>query len=177
MKMKKVYLCGPITGASYETAVEGWRKTAASYLIDVGAEPLSPMRGKYHLKGLPALPDEDASDATSQAKGIVGRDRNDVRSCDVVLAYLLDAPRVSIGSMVEYGWADAYRKPVVTVLRPGELHDHSFIRELSTYVVPTLYEALDLTAMLLNLPRRASTYEEHHGFESNPMSLAAAIGG
>jgi nucleoside 2-deoxyribosyltransferase len=149
--MKSVYLCGPITGTTYEESAEGWRQIAKVYFSNRGCEALSPMRGKFYLKGLSAMPDEMAAEALSSSKGIVGRDRNDVMKCDVVLAYLVGAPRVSIGSMVEYGWADAYRKPIVTVLGKGDpWHDHSFIRELSTYLVQDLDEALDLTSMLLN---------------------------
>ena len=39
-----------------------------------------------------------------------------MQRCDVVLMYLIGAKKVSIGTMIEAGWADAYRKPVVLVL-------------------------------------------------------------
>jgi nucleoside 2-deoxyribosyltransferase len=149
---KKVYLCGPITGTTYEESVEGWRARSITYFNNHGVEALSPMRGKFYLKGLAAMPDEYKAEALSSSKGIVGRDRNDVRTCDVMLANLIGAPRVSIGSMVEYGWADAYRKPIVTILGADDpWHNHSFIRELSTYITDDLEDALDKVAILINV--------------------------
>ena len=156
--MKRVYLCGPITGITYEQAEEGWRQYAEKFLAGFGIESLSPMRGKYFLKGIGGpigdnLPHMEAEAVTSR-KGIVTRDRWDVQRCDVVLANLTGAGRISIGSVVEYGWADAFRKPIVTVIeKGGNVHEHSFIRELSGFVYDDLDEALaNITALLNGRP-------------------------
>lgn len=77
----------------------------------------------------------------------VTRDRFDVRTADALLINLLGAPRVSIGTMVELGWADAYRIPVVTVMDPDDKlnpHAHDFVRILSGTVVDTLDKAIDI---------------------------------
>jgi len=43
--------------------------------------------------------------------GAVGRDRFDVQTCDLLLVNLLGATSVSIGTMFELAWTDAWRKP------------------------------------------------------------------
>jgi hypothetical protein len=53
--------------------------------------------------------------------------------------------------MVEYGWADAFGVPIVTVMeKDNSTHNHAFVHQLSTYVVDTMEEGIDLTLLLLN---------------------------
>jgi nucleoside 2-deoxyribosyltransferase len=79
------------------------------------------------------------------------RDRYDVMSSDVVLFNLLGTTTVSIGTCIEFGWADAFRKPVVLVMEPeGNLHDHPMVREAAGYIVPTLDEAVQVLDCILN---------------------------
>jgi nucleoside 2-deoxyribosyltransferase len=109
------------------------------------------MRGKKFLKDNGTLPTTAiGSHPMSSGKGIVGRDMHDVRSCGLMLVNLLDAPDRSIGTMVEYGWASAWGKPIITVKLPkGCRHDHLFIDELSTYQVDNVDAAIDLVKHLL----------------------------
>ena len=52
--------------------------------------------------------------------------------------------------MVEYGWSDVYRKPIITVIeREGNPHDHHFIRELTGFRVETLEEGLSVAKAIL----------------------------
>lgn len=149
--MKRVYLCGPITGLSAADAAGGWRHYAAEYLAPWDVETISPMRGKVGI-----LPPSAVLESGNYAsphplladKAILKRDRNDVRTCDAVLAVFTNAPRVSVGSMVELGWADAWDKPVVAVLDP--LHDHLFTRQIAAVECRTLDEALQALVLLLN---------------------------
>lgn len=137
------YLAGPITGLSYERAT-GWRRTAEQVLWEEGGiVGLSPMRGKDYLLGSQILNQTYSVPMLTQ-KAIVGRDRWDIMGCDGVLFNLLDADCASIGTMIEYGWADTFRKLIVTVMNDGNVHDHAFVRELSHFLVPTLDEALDI---------------------------------
>ncbi len=147
---KSVYLCGPITGITYEEAEEGWRARAAVFFKDLRIEPLTPLRAKYFLKGIGPIGDHYEDHALATAKGIVTRDRNDVMTCGAMLANLVGASRVSIGSMIEYGWANAWQKPIVTIIeKDSNTHEHSFIREISL-CTDSEDEAFALVATLLN---------------------------
>ena len=107
-----VYLAGPISGTSYGESTD-WRESIAEKIYPHTA--LSPMRGKSYLSSEAAIADSYDT-PLSCAKGIITRDRWDVERCDIVLVNLLGASRVSIGTMMEIAWADAYRKPVVLVM-------------------------------------------------------------
>ncbi len=174
MSIPRVYLAGPITGLSYGGATD-WRAQAFATLRNSGIVAYSPLRAKTYLK------DETNIDGSPEAyqrkhplsapKGIVTRDREDVKRADVVLMNLLGAERVSIGSMIELGWADAYRVPVVLVLETGAQyevrgdrvatatdvvsvnqsnpHHHAMVDQLAGYIVPTLAEALYVVKALV----------------------------
>ena len=158
MSLPKAYLAGPISGRTYAGATD-WREEMRWRLAPeiVG---VSPMRGKDYLAsmdgGIGGSPDEAyMRNAISSQRGIIGRDRNDVRTADAVLMNLLGADRVSIGTMIEAGWADAWRIPVVLVIEPeGNIHHHVMLDGLVTYRVPSLDEAETLVRVLLNAPRR-----------------------
>lgn len=144
----KIYLAGPILGLSYDQSTD-WRNSASRNLLDLGFTPLSPMRHKEYFGGFDAMPDAAEKYPLSSQKGIVARDRNDVLRCDAVLMYLVGAPKASIGTMVELGWADAFRKPIIAVMTPSDVHWHAFVRELSGFIVPTLGEGIDLCVEVL----------------------------
>lgn len=144
-----VYLAGPIKGLSYDGATT-WREDAQIALAAVGIVALSPMRFKRYLAGELTIGDSYADFTLSTEQGITTRDRFDVQRCDVVLMNLLGAEKVSIGTMIEAGWADAYRKPVVLVVEDsGNAHDHCMLRTIAGFRVPTLAAGLDTVAALL----------------------------
>ncbi len=144
-----VYLSGQITGLDYEDATD-WRVEAAIQLGHRNIGTLSPLRGKEYLRGLGKLENQYLGlHALSDPPGIITRDRWDVQRCDVMLVNVLGAERVSIGTMTEFGWADAYRRPIVLAMEEGNVHDHAFVRQLAGYILPTLEEAIDVTAALL----------------------------
>lgn len=146
---KTVYLAGPIAHLDFDEAND-WRREAAEFLEGFGARGLSPLRGKEFLRaeGKIGVDKHDYSPLATDS-GIVNRDRMDVMNCDIMLANFTNAPKVSVGTAVEFGWADAYRKVVVTVMPKGSPYDHPFTRQLSSYIVETLDEALDLIAAIL----------------------------
>jgi nucleoside 2-deoxyribosyltransferase len=149
--MSTIYLAGPITGLNYATAVN-WRIVAEQKLSEKGIKALSPMRQKEYLHGqtcLEALGYEDT--LLSKQKAMVARDRYDVQRCDAVLMYLNGAEQVSVGTMVELGWCDAWRKPVILVMEKGNVHDHAFIRELADFIVADLHTAISVAVSLLAL--------------------------
>ena len=151
---RSVYLAGPITGDTYEDARFGWRKEFEdmihTYNVILDREDritcVSPMRGKEHLLDIGDGP--LAADATryqvpiSTNKAIVTRDYNDVTRTSCMVANLLKADRVSIGTMVEFGMAHTNRKPIILVMEDiGNLHDHGFVTEIAGYRVDNLREA------------------------------------
>lgn len=144
-----VYLAGPIAGQTYAGCTD-WRQRAADYLLRCGFAVASPMRFKQFLSKMTVMHGNAVEgNPLTTAKGICTRDRNDVAKCDVVLMNLLGAKIVSIGTMVELGWADAHRKPVVVVMEPGNIHEHCFVRELAGYIVPDLDAGLEVVRAIL----------------------------
>lgn len=153
----KVYLAGPITGKTYGTATD-WRESVSVYLSQFGIETLSPMRGKdFILKqigGTEAILNQTYESPLSKQKAIVARDRHDVMTADAVLFNLLPyavsvngCPQASIGTCVEFGWCDAFRKLAVVVLDETDKqnpHSHAFLKEIASFMVPTLDEALEI---------------------------------
>lgn len=147
--MGKVYLCGPIAGLTADEAFS-WREIAADMLeMRYGLRAISPMRGKQVLrsKGVLGSGGHGEVDPLLTEHAIFKRDRNDVRTCDAMLANFINSPKVSIGSMVEFGWADAWNKPIVCVT--DSKHDHLFIREASTACFPDLEAAVDAIGTIL----------------------------
>lgn len=150
---KTVYLSGPITGLTYGNCTD-WRDYAEGFLSSREIKGISPMRGKDYLAGTGIITDgqpEVLANAMSQDQAIVTRDRWDTRRCDFMLCNLLGAKSVSIGTVVEIGWADAFRVPVVLVMeKTGNIHEHAFVRQLTGYRVETLDEGLHLIAAALS---------------------------
>src|SRR4051812_12682585 len=105
--MYHVYLAGPITGLSFDNAVN-WREEFIAKLPSeiVG---LSPLRGKDYLEGEPSIAAcyENAGLVLSCERGITTRDYNDVKRSDVIVVNLLGAQKVSIGTVMEIAWAKA----------------------------------------------------------------------
>lgn len=148
--MKTVYLAGPISGQSYNEATD-WRDLAKDFLEAADIEVRTPMRDKLHLSASEELPRQDASRVLCRAPSIVARDFNDLRAADLVLANLLDTRRISIGTLVELGYAAALGKPVVVVLSLTDpAYTHPFVLETAAAVVETLEEGLLTAASFLN---------------------------
>jgi nucleoside 2-deoxyribosyltransferase len=144
---KRIYLAGPISGLTYDGA-QDWR-TKFSADIDERIECFSPLRGKEFLRSKGVLegsyPHMLATDAA-----ITGRDRNDCTRADLVLFYLLGAERVSIGTMIELGWADANRIPAVLVMeKEGNPHEHPMVRGTTSFRVDNLQDALRVSELIL----------------------------
>lgn len=148
ISMKKVYLAGPICGLSYDDCTD-WRGFAHKWLAEFDIAGVSPMRFKEHLAGEKDV-GSHYEEVMSCSRGITTRDRFDTTECDVVLANLLGAKKVSIGTMIEYGWADAARKPIITVIeKEGNPHEHGMVRELTGFRVETLEDGLLVAKKIL----------------------------
>lgn len=136
-KIKTIYLAGPISGLSYDDATFGWREKFAG-LMPEHIHCHSPMRGKKYLS---AVKDLGQKLPESIGRSILVRDYDDVQTCDLIVAHFLDAPRVSIGTCCEFGFAYALQKPLVMINKPGSIHDHTFLTEIAGWVVEDVEQA------------------------------------
>jgi nucleoside 2-deoxyribosyltransferase len=148
--MKALYLCGPITGNSYDEATD-WRRYVASKLAP-DVVPMSPMRGKGYLAGEDNIAKSYEKTAMSTKQAITARDRFDVMvNCDAILANFLDQPDViSIGSVLEFGWADAARKPIIFVAQKDNIHHHPIMDDVAGFVVETLDSGIEIANIMLS---------------------------
>lgn len=166
---KRIYLAGPIAGLSYALARHGWREDFyekwAAGAHSLVADLYSPMRGKDFLFGVKNIghsPGQYDEHPMGTDAGIVTRDMNDVRLCDLMVVHLLGAKEVSRGTMVEYGWASAFGKPIITIIeKDGKVlsegfgyervnpHWYCMVRQLSGYIVHDLDTAVEIAATLL----------------------------
>ena len=148
---KYVYLGGPIDGLSYE-GCNSWREYAIRELAKEGIIGLSPMRGKEFLKKEQVIRGS-YKHPLSTDEGLTIRDMWDVRRSGIVLFNLTGASSVSIGSMIEYGWASAFNKPIIAAIEPinrenQNVHEHPMVRSLTAYRVETLDEGLAVAKAL-----------------------------
>lgn len=160
--MMKVYLAGPITGLTYNDAAKGWRREFAD-MVETNCWPqgtdlsmrlvcYSPMRAKQFLADKGRLHFGDYNDHPLGTKsGIICRDHNDVSTCDLMIACFLEADgNLSLGTAIEFGWAHAYRKPIIMVAQEGDPHrNHPMLAHAAGYIVDNLEAAASLTRFIL----------------------------
>jgi nucleoside 2-deoxyribosyltransferase len=150
-----VYLAGGIAGLVGYDAVD-WREAAAEELRERGIETLNPMRAKRVLSGGNTISrdfhDYEHHGAFFTSQGIMVRDSADVRRCDALLVNLLGLVKPSLGTVMELAWAHLMQKPTVVAIEPtGNPHDgHPMISAAIHFRVPTLAEAVDAVAVVLN---------------------------
>lgn len=148
--MREVYLCGPITGSS-ETEVNNWRELVYANLNAEGIKTISPTRVNEVI--FKRTNDDDSLKDTkliSDLKSIVTRDRFDTtKRADMLIVNLLGAEKVSIGSMIELGWADSHRVPVIVVMEQDNIHNHAFVREIAGWIVDSVEEAVEIAKAVL----------------------------
>jgi hypothetical protein len=163
--LSNVYAAGQITGLDYKGATD-WRNYVQGLFdrLSGNITVLDPMRGKAFLKEEDEIGSAGYENQIASEKGITNRDRRDVMNSDALLVYLDGADRVSIGTMIELGWADSARIPVIIVMDENNLHQHAMVREIATYIVPSLERAVELVTLMLDpragLPRLPTWKEE-----------------
>ena len=171
--MSSVYLAGPITGLTYDEA-NAWRLETEQYFAQYGIQTRNPLRAKQFLQQqgtLETYGNADAINPLARDAGITARDRNDVMNSDVILANFLRYETVDVheegavtaddwtifergvsncGTPIEFGWADAYRKPVIMVMQAeGNPFDHGMMRSIAGFRVETLEEGLLVARSIL----------------------------
>jgi len=95
------------------------------------------------------LTPEDRLRLMRHGRSIAARDRFDVMRCDLLIVNLLEKKAVSIGSVGEIFWADAYRKPVIMVREKNNIHTHAMLDALVGWLVEGLDEAISTARTLL----------------------------
>src|SRR6516225_7924285 len=140
MPRKALFLAGPLTGTYYRDALD-WRKYVESRLpADIIA--FSALRGKAHLADERVLKHAYPEHLLCTPQGTIARDRYDVSRCDALFVNFLKADRVSIGTIMEMGWADAWRIPIILAMEKGNIHDHPFVRQVAAFIAQDLDEAI-----------------------------------
>lgn len=156
MTKLRIYTAGPIAGCDYGTAAMGWRAEVKKALEDI-ADIYSPMRGKGYLKEVGIIDSVSYPQPLSTDRAIVGRDIYDVSNSDLIFANFIDCPkfegtdieRGSLGSAGEYGVAYYCHIPIITCMKKGGIHDHPFIRGMSSYIVDDLQAGIAIARILL----------------------------
>lgn len=156
MVNKTVYLAGPISGLTYHEATD-WRNAVTAELAACGIKCLDPMRAAVHLRNTAGVLGDceiipghkPAVEAMSTPKGVVARDKFDATRCDVLLVNLLGAKKVSIGTCVEIGWANALNIPIIVVMEAGNIHNHAFIRESASFITESLSDSVYIVKAIL----------------------------
>lgn len=148
--MKSMYLCGPITGLSNATARFGWRAWVTEQLAGE-VDCLSPMRHYDHLARVAKLSQfGNPQNVLTSPRGLTTRDRFDTMRSDLLFCNLLDAEWVSIGSMIELGWADAARIPIIVVMEElDNPHDHAMVNEVTGFRCTTIAEGIEVAKAIL----------------------------
>lgn len=145
--MSLVYLAGPISGLAFDEAND-WRSETEAKFAAVGIDSASPLRFKDFLKDELKVKD-NYTHPLATSKGIYTRDKFDVSRSDVILVNFIGAEKVSIGTVIELGWADMLNKPVVIATDNG-IHDHAMISEIAGYIVGSLDEAIQTVIAILD---------------------------
>ena len=141
---RTIYLSGPITGLSYEEAKLGWREELRATLealpLEVNIILLSPMRKKEYLEGSAKLSGEDGN-----WRAVMSRDFSDIDRADLVVINLNNSCRVSIGTMVEIGYAKKAGKPMLLIMDAQEInaHDHGWVYNVVDAWVDDMAGAID----------------------------------
>ena len=161
---QKIYLAGPMGHLTAEDA-NGWRNDVTAFMETL-KDPtsgrrayyvLNPLRGRSFLTGMQDSKVFPVVDVHGDGWGreVVRRDLYDVLRADVVLFNfeVAGVKSVSIGSMFELAWARAHTKFALVVMKDGNLHDHCFVRDAASFIVPTLSDALDYLSTVLNCER------------------------
>ena len=143
-----VYLAGPISGKSYEEAVENF-EPKISVLKGMGYEVYYPFLEREYLRNERTLRAEGYENPVSTNRAIFSRDRWMLARADIILADLLSATEVSIGTMFELAWAKELGLHTIVLVPEGKhVHNHAFVREATDVCFHSVSEALDYLSHL-----------------------------
>lgn len=144
----KVYLAGPIAGCNRGEAND-WRAWVSSKLRPHGIRGISPLRCEPLVGERYGLGGNDPMFGTARA--IASKNMMDVQMCDATLAYLPhQASRpVSLGTVLEIGWASILRKPVILVTDDPYAAAHPVVNACAGWLLGDMEQAVELLVGLL----------------------------
>jgi nucleoside 2-deoxyribosyltransferase len=150
---KNIYLAGPITGLHFNSTVN-WRREFANMMDGLDVECFSPMRGKDHLHLLDTIEHSYPDDILACQRAIMTRDRHDCTKATIIVMNLLReataSNKPSLGTVMELGWADLSRIPVVAIMdKENSPYDHPMILEAIGFRVETLEQAVQTAKIIL----------------------------
>lgn len=145
---RTVYLAGPILGRTH-TEANSWRTEFAAQLSAYGIIGVSPLRCEPLIGERYSLNYPDPRFGTPRA--IASKNKLDVKMCDMTLCYFPDGMAFSKGTLGELFWANAYEKPTILVSTLPEVVEHPVIQAASSWILPTLDEALDVITGVLTI--------------------------
>jgi len=134
-----IYLAGPITGLNFEDAND-WRRVVSDDLKHSNIIGISPLRCE-------SLKEGETYNASyncpkfGEPLAIASKNFLDVQKCDLLLAYL---PKISIGTLIEIGWAIALQKPVIVVSKLPEIREHSILNAKVGWMLESFEDAVDV---------------------------------
>lgn len=148
---KTVYLAGPITGM-LKGAANDWRYEFAEQLKDHGIIGISPLRCEPLVGERYGGTYADPKFGTARA--IASKNLYDVQSCDMTLAFMpatarIDSGHLSSGTLIEIGWANAFRKPLVLVSDDLEAYNHPVVNAACGWVLDNLDDGLEVVLGIL----------------------------
>lgn len=158
MRPFELYLGGTVSDLTFEEAM-AWREDVRhdleNYKFSDGTPAfhcLNPLRGKECLSGTgPIAKGGLATIGVTSDHSITRMCKWDVLRCDIALFNFERAISRSLGSAGEIAWAEDHDKFVLTVI-PDESnpHFHAFVNDLSSLIVPSIDDALDILRTLVS---------------------------
>ena len=150
MSKPTVYLAGPILGLTGDEAND-WRYKIAARLAEaniIGVSPLrcEPLIGKHYAPQY-----NDPKFGTARAIG--SKNMFDVRACDMSLIYLpkpAEGRHQSYGTLLELGWAFAWRRLTVLVTDDPEIRSHPVVNFCANWVLDDLEDAVTVIISILS---------------------------
>jgi nucleoside 2-deoxyribosyltransferase len=137
------YTCGAMNGYSLSEA-NWWRKEITQYFEENSnnIRIINPTRGKSDTDRLDTGYDKSFR---SEKRYIFRRDMNDVRRCDFLFVYLpISEKGISIGSLVEIGWATVLGKPIFVVTNNVSLQKHPLINGSAVWIGDSLEQGVEV---------------------------------
>lgn len=144
-----IYLARPMAGlpiSEFQTYYKKMHKKFAK----MGYSVLQPMTDKEFIKTDSNVVSSLYDYSESSNHAIIERDHWMINKCDVVFANLIDAKKVSIGTVSEIAWAYHLNKHIVVSMEPGNIHEHAFIFEELDILYDTEKKAINYLNKLIN---------------------------
>jgi nucleoside 2-deoxyribosyltransferase len=153
--MPLIYLSGPITGTSARE--DTWRAIVRRKLSPAFTffDP-SLQSADRRIGYLKSLSPSGDLERLRHGKFTADRNRHQVAKSDVLLCNLLHTKdRVSIGSVGEIHWANAFNIPIIIIReRQGNIHDHAILNAIASELCFSLDDACSVLTGMFNKGRK-----------------------